>query len=376
MTDIPLLNDRFLRACMRQKTDRTPVWLMRQAGRYLPEYNQTRAKAGSFLALAKNPSLATEVTLQPLDRYPLDAAILFSDILTIPDAMGLGLSFEVGEGPRFSNPLQSEDAIKKLRVADMSQLKYVFDAVSEIRKALIQDGKQRVPLIGFSGSPWTLACYMVEGRGSSDFQKTKTLLYTRPDLMNHILDVNIKSVAEYLQLQIDSGAQAVMLFDTWGGMLPANFYKEFSLNPMKEVIQLLKASRKPTQSNIPVLLFTKGGGVWLEDMASSGADVVALDWTLPIAKAKSELQRKGIEVALQGNIDPLLLLSNPAAIEKQVALLFQELAQTLPLETNLSPLDGHIFNLGHGISQFTPPENVHALVHAAHKYSSELRDLS
>jgi uroporphyrinogen decarboxylase len=369
VSETPLLNDRFLRACKREKTDRTPMWLMRQAGRYLPEYNETRSRAGSFLALAKNPTLATEVTLQPLDRYDLDAAILFSDILTIPDAMGLGLSFEAGEGPRFSNPLQSEEQILKLKVADMNQLKYVFDAVSEIRRALIQNGKQRVPLIGFSGSPWTLACYMVEGRGSSDFQKTKSLLYKRPDLMKRILDMNVQSVTEYLQLQIDAGAQAVMLFDTWGGMLPWSVYQEFSLAPMKAIIQQIKAKNK----DIPVLLFTKGGGVWLEEMGNSGADVLALDWTMSLAKARQTLLANGQKITLQGNLDPMILLSEPAAITSAVEKLFEELALTSPIEQGLSPLDGHIFNLGHGISQFTPPENVAALVDAVIKNSTELR---
>ena len=234
VTDTPLLNDRFLRACKREKTDRTPMWLMRQAGRYLPEYNETRSRAGSFLALAKNPTLATEVTLQPLDRYDLDAAILFSDILTIPDAMGLGLSFEAGEGPRFSNPLQSEEAIQKLEVADMNQLKYVFDAVSEIRRALIQDGKQRVPLIGFSGSPWTLACYMIDGSSADDFRHAKTMMFSRPDLLQHILDINAQSVAAYLIEQVKAGAQALMIFDTWGGMLPDGWYQKMSWRRCKK----------------------------------------------------------------------------------------------------------------------------------------------
>ena len=368
---VNFLNDRFLRACKQQKTDRTPLWLMRQAGRYLPEYNATRATAGSFLALAKSPALATEVTLQPLERYALDAAILFSDILTIPDAMGLGLSFEAGEGPRFSKPLQAEADIKNLKPADMNQLHYVFDAVAEIRKALTQDSLQRVPLIGFSGSPWTLACYMVEGRGSSDFQKTKTLMYTRPDLMHHILEMNIQSVSEYLQLQIDAGANAVMLFDTWGGLLPARVYEEYSLKPMRKIIQKLKDQNLGKE--IPVLMFTKGGGVWLEQMAQSGADVLGLDWTISLAKAREQLNAQGKKISLQGNLDPLLLLSNPSAIDNAVTNLFKELALTSPIEEGLSPLDGHIFNLGHGISQFTPPENVDALVESVIQNSSNLR---
>ena len=365
------LNDRFLRACKRQKTDRTPVWLMRQAGRYLPEYNKTRSVAGSFLALAKNPTLATEVTLQPLDRYPLDAAILFSDILTIPDAMGLGLSFEAGEGPKFSKPLQSEDAINKLQLADMDQLKYVFDAVSEIRRALIQDGKQRVPLIGFSGSPWTLACYMVEGGGSSDFQKTKTLLYKRPDLMQRILDINVQSVAQYLSLQIEAGAQAVMLFDTWGGMLPSNYYLEYSLGAMKKVIAHIR--QNPSYKDIPVLMFTKGGGIWLDEMSNAGADVLGMDWTYSLAKARELLVANKRSVSLQGNLDPMILMSNPETIQREVTQLFNQLALTSPIAPDLHSLDGHIFNLGHGISQFTPPENVSVLMETAHDISAKLR---
>lgn len=344
---------------------------MRQAGRYLPEYNKTRSQAGNFLALAKSPTLATEVTLQPLDRYSLDAAILFSDILTIPDAMGLGLSFEVGEGPRFARPLKTEEDVLKLPMADMGQLKYVFDAVAEIRRALVQDGKQRVPLIGFSGSPWTLACYMVEGSGSSDFQRTKTMLYQRPDLMKRILDINTKSVAQYLELQIKAGAQAVMLFDTWGGMLPNNYYRDYSLASMKEVIRLIKVN--PHYQDIPVLMFTKGGGVWVEQMANAGADVLGLDWTVSIKKIKEDLLTKNLRPALQGNLDPMLLMSNPDTIVAEVAQLFNELAQSTPLSPDVHPLDGHIFNLGHGISQFTPPENVAALVDAVVNVSGNLR---
>lgn len=366
-----LLNDRFLRACRQQKTDRTPLWLMRQAGRYLPEYNQTRARAGNFLALAKSPALATEVTLQPLDRYPLDAAILFSDILTIPDAMGLGLSFEAGEGPRFARPLKTEDDVFNLRQADMNLLTYVFDAVSEIRKALVQNGKQRVPLIGFSGSPWTLACYMVEGSGSSDFQRTKTMLYQRPDLMQRILEINTKSVATYLELQIRAGAQAVMLFDTWGGLLPNNYYRDYSLASMREVVKTIKADAK--NRDIPILMFTKGGGVWVEDMVLAGADVIGLDWTVSVRKVREMLMSRHLKVALQGNLDPMLLLSNPQTISVEVEKLFAELAKAPPVGEGLHPLDGHIFNLGHGISQFTPPEHVATLVEAVQKNSVDLR---
>ena len=365
-----LRNDRFLRACRYEKLDTTPIWLMRQAGRYLPEYNKTRAKAGSFLQLAKNPQLSSEVTLQPIDRYSLDAAILFSDILTIPDAMGLGLSFEQGEGPRFEHPLRSEKSIKELRTADMDQLKYVFDAVSQIKKDLMQDGKQRVPLIGFSGSPWTLACYMVEGAGSKDFQETKTLLYKRPDLMRHILEVNIKSVTEYLRLQIESGAQAVMLFDTWGGLLSSSDYLEFSLGPMKEVIRRLQEDRM-IKEQVPILLFSKGGAIWLNEMAKSGADVLGLDWTVSLNKAREILG--GQKITLQGNLDPLVLLGDQKIIRNKVAELFNELALTKPIDNNLSALDGHIFNLGHGISQFTPPENVVCLIDAIRTESKRLR---
>ena len=367
-----LINDRFLKACFLEKVDITPIWLMRQAGRYLPEYNKTRAKAGSFLQLAKNPNLASEVTLQPLDRYPLDAAILFSDILTIPDAMGLGLSFEQGEGPRFERPLRSEQSILDLHEADMDQLKYVFDAVSQIRKDLMQNGKQRVPLIGFSGSPWTLACYMVEGSGSKEFLETKTMLYKRPDLMRRILEINIQSVTRYLELQIDAGAQAVMLFDTWGGLLASGDYQEFSLDPMKEVIRRLKSS-KSYHASIPILLFTKGGGVWLNDIANSGADVVGLDWTMSLAKARSQLVVNHQAVALQGNLDPLILMGNEKIIQQKTAEILSELAQTNPIKDGISPLDGHIFNLGHGISQFTAPEQVHFLIDTIQTESKKLR---
>jgi uroporphyrinogen decarboxylase len=367
-----LINNRFLKACFLEKVDITPIWLMRQAGRYLPEYNKTRAKAGSFLQLAKNPNLASEVTLQPLDRYPLDAAILFSDILTIPDAMGLGLSFEQGEGPRFERPLRSEQSILDLHEADMDQLKYVFDAVSQIRKDLMQNGKQRVPLIGFSGSPWTLACYMVEGSGSKEFLETKTMLYKRPDLMRRILEINIQSVTRYLELQIDAGAQAVMLFDTWGGLLASGDYQEFSLDPMKEVIRRLKSS-KSYHASIPILLFTKGGGVWLNDIANSGADVVGLDWTMSLAKARSQLVVNHQAVALQGNLDPLILMGNEKIIQQKTAEILSELAQTNPIKDGISPLDGHIFNLGHGISQFTAPEQVHFLIDTIQTESKKLR---
>ncbi|MFM7049684.1 MAG: uroporphyrinogen decarboxylase [Polynucleobacter sp.] len=366
-----LANDRFLKACLGQKTDRTPLWLMRQAGRYLPEYNATRAKAGSFLGLAKTPTYATEVTLQPLDRYPLDAAILFSDILTIPDAMGLGLQFAAGEGPSFANPLRTEEAVKNLRPADLHQLQYVFDAVAQIRRSLIQDGKQRVPLIGFSGSPWTLACYMVDGSGSDDFRHAKTMMFNRPDLLKHILEINIQSVAAYLTEQLRSGAQALMIFDTWGGLLPDGWYQDISLASMRKVINQLP--RELNGQKVPVIIFTKGGGLWLDDMAESGADVIGLDWTMSVAKARSRLVEKNKIIALQGNLDPLALFASPEQIEAQAKKILDGLGTAPALKTGLHPLDGHIFNLGHGISQFTNPDSVTVLAKTVSEHSEHLR---
>ncbi len=356
-TFAPLKNDTFLRALLRQPTDYTPLWLMRQAGRYLPEYRATRAKAGSFMGLATNPDYATEVTLQPLDRYPLDAAILFSDILTVPDAMGLGLSFAEGEGPRFAHPLRDEQAVRALQVPDLSKLQYVFDAVTQIRREL----NGRVPLIGFSGSPWTLACYMVEGGGSDDFRKVKTMLYDRPDLMHHILATNATAVAAYLNAQIDAGAQAVMIFDTWGGALADGVYQAFSLHYMREVIRQLK--REHGGQKIPCIVFTKGGGLWLNEIADSGADAVGLDWTVNLGKARAMV---GSKVALQGNLDPNVLFSKPEQIRAEVRRVLESFGQ---------PDDGsgHVFNLGHGISQFTPPESVTVLVDEVHQFSREIR---
>lgn len=353
----PLKNDTFLRALLRQPTDYTPLWLMRQAGRYLPEYRATRARAGSFLGLAKNPELATEVTLQPLDRYPLDAAILFSDILTVPDAMGLGLSFAEGEGPRFAHPLRDEQAVMKLQAPDLGELQYVFDAVTQIRTAL----QGRVPLIGFSGSPWTLACYMVEGGGSDDFRTVKTMLYNRPDLMHRVLSINATAVAAYLNAQIEAGAQAVMIFDTWGGALADGAYQRFSLDYMRTVIRQLK--REHDGVKIPVIVFTKGGGLWLEEIADSGADAVGLDWTVNLGSAR---KRVGDRVALQGNLDPVILFAEPEQIR-------QEVRQVLDAFGSPDAGSGHVFNLGHGISQFTPPDHVTALVEAVHQYSREKR---
>ena len=350
----PLQNDSFLRACLRQPTDHTPVWLMRQAGRYLPEYRATRAKAGSFMGLATNPDFATEVTLQPLARYPLDAAILFSDILTVPDAMGLGLSFAEGEGPRFAHPLRDEAAVAKLAVPDMGKLRYVFDAVTSIRKAL--DG--RVPLIGFSGSPWTLACYMVEGAGSDDYRLVKTMLYSRPDLMRRILAVNADAVAQYLNAQIDAGAQAVMIFDSWGGVLADGAFQAFSLAYTRRVLTQLK--REHAGQRVPHIVFTKGGGPWLDEIAASGPDVVGLDWTMNLGTARARI---GDRVALQGNIDPNVLFAKPEQIRAEV---------TRTLES-FGPPGGHIFNLGHGISQHTPPDNVAVLVDTVHQVSRRMR---
>jgi uroporphyrinogen decarboxylase len=367
---VQLENDLFIKACFCRETDRTPVWLMRQAGRYLPEYRSTRSKAGSFLDLAKNPDFATEVTLQPIDRFGLDAAILFSDILTIPDAMGLELSFENGDGPRFAKPLTSEHEVSQLRAANMEQLHYVFDAVSSIAKALTSNGKQQVPLIGFSGSPWTLACYMIEGSGSRDFSLAKKMLYERPDLLQKILDINIQSVSEYLRLQIDAGAQAVMIFDTWGGLLTSEDYFQYSLQPMAKIIKDIRSH--PKYDAVPIILFTKGGGIWLSDIAQSGADVLGLDWTINLARAREVInQASSKPIAIQGNLDPSILLSNPKEIEKRVRQCFEDLS-TVKLAEG-SSLNGHIFNLGHGISQFTPPENVAALVSKVRQCSADLR---
>jgi uroporphyrinogen decarboxylase len=304
-----LLNDTFLRALQRQPTDYTPIWLMRQAGRYLPEYNATRSRAGSFMGLATNPDYATEVTLQPLERFPLDAAILFSDILTIPDAMGLGLNFVQGEGPRFERTVRTEEDVAKLHVPDIdATLRYVTDAVSQIRRALTDaQGRQKVPLIGFSGSPWTLACYMVEGGGSPDHHTVKAMAYTRPDLMHRILDINAQAVVAYLNAQIEAGAQAVMIFDTWGGALADGAYQRFSLDYIAKVVAGLK--REHDGVKVPVITFTKGGGLWLEQIAAIGVDAVGLDWTMNLRQAREKV---GDRVALQGNIDPSVLFASPA----------------------------------------------------------------
>jgi uroporphyrinogen decarboxylase len=351
----PLANDTFLRACLSQPTDYTPVWLMRQAGRYLPEYRATRARAGSFMGLATNPHFATEVTLQPLDRFPLDAAILFSDILTVPDAMGLGLSFAEGEGPRFAAPLRDEREIAKLAAPDMARLQYVFDAVAEIRRALAG----RVPLIGFAGSPWTLACYMVEGSGSDDYRLVKTMLYDRPDLLHRILAVNAEAVAAYLNAQIDAGAQAVMVFDSWGGVLADGAFQAFSLAYTAEVLARLR--RDADGRRVPRIVSTKGGGPWLEAIAAAGADVVGVDWTVHLGAAR---QRVGAGVALQGNLDPVVLFAGAEAIRREVAGALASFGAWHGGTQN-----GHVFNLGHGISQHAPAESVAVLVDAVHRLS-------
>ncbi|HYE71098.1 MAG TPA: uroporphyrinogen decarboxylase [Aquabacterium sp.] len=356
-----LQNDTFLRACLREPTDYTPVWLMRQAGRYLPEYNATRARAGSFMGLATNPDYATEVTLQPLERFPLDAAILFSDILTVPDAMGLGLSFAAGEGPRFAHPLRDEAAVRALAVPPLEKLRYVFDAVTSIRRAL--DG--RVPLIGFSGSPWTLACYMVEGAGSDDYRQVKSMLYARPDLMHRILEVNADAVAAYLNAQIDAGAQAVMVFDSWGGVLEHRAFERFSLAYTRRVLAQLKHEHEGRR--VPAIVFTKGGGLWLEAIAASGADVVGLDWTCDLGAARRRLDDGA---ALQGNLDPMVLFAPPEAVAAEARAVLDAFGSPRRADGRCG---GHIFNLGHGISQYTPPEAVKVLVDTVHAHSRRLR---
>jgi uroporphyrinogen decarboxylase len=334
---------------------------MRQAGRYLPEYRATRERAGSFMGLAMNRDYATEVTLQPLERYALDAAILFSDILTVPDAMGLGLSFAAGEGPRFAHPVRDEAAVARLAVPDPDKLRYVFDAVRTIRKAL----NGRVPLIGFSGSPWTLACYMVEGSGSDDYRLVKTMAYARPDLMHRILSVTADAVAQYLNAQIDAGAQAVMVFDSWGGVLEHRAFETFSLAYTRRVVGQLKRQAEGRQ--VPVIVFTKGGGQWLEQIAACGADVVGLDWTTDLGQARRRVDDR---VALQGNIDPMVLFAPPEAVAAEARAVLDAFGNPARPDGRFG---GHVFNLGHGINQHTPPEHVQALVEAVHTHSRAIR---
>ena len=346
-----LKNDRFLRALARQPVDRTPVWMMRQAGRYLPEYRKIRNQAGDFMSLCKNTDLACEVALQPIDRFNFDAAILFSDILTIPDAMGLGLYFVEGEGPKFHKPLRTETDINDLNIVDTKRdLKYVTDAVSLIRREL----NGRVPLIGFSGSPWTLATYMIEGQSSRDFPNIKMMLYEQPECLHQLLDKLALSVINYLNAQISSGAQAVQIFDTWGGVLSHDAYAEFSLAYMEKIVSGLV--RHSEGRDVPVILFTKGGGQWLELLADTGCDGIGLDWTTDIGSAR---RRVGDRVALQGNMDPAVLRSDQNSIKYQVKSILQSYGTGV----------GHIFNLGHGITPDIDPNNVKAFVDAVHQYS-------
>jgi uroporphyrinogen decarboxylase len=348
-----LKNDRFLRALLKQPVDVTPVWMMRQAGRYLPEYRASRAKAGDFMSLCKNPAFACEVTLQPLERYPLDAAILFSDILTIPDAMGLGLYFETGEGPRFKKTVSTLADIEALPIPDAQKdLGYVMDAVSTIRREL----NGRVPLIGFSGSPWTLATYMVEGGSSKDFRKSKAMLYDNPQAMHLLLDKLAQSVTAYLNGQILAGAQAVQIFDSWGGSLSAAAYQDFSLAYMRKIVSGL--IREHDGRKVPVILFTKGGGLWLESIADAGADALGLDWTCDIGEAR---RRVGSKVALQGNMDPTVLYANPQAIRQEVSNILASYGSGT----------GHVFNLGHGITPEVDPANAGAFIEAVHEMSAK-----
>ncbi len=349
---LTLKNDRFLRALLRQPVDVTPVWMMRQAGRYLPEYRKTRAGAGSFMDLCQNPHLACEVTLQPLDRYPLDAAILFSDILTVPDAMGLGLGFEEGEGPRFEQPVRTPQDIASLAVPDPEQdLGYVMDAVRLIRREL----GGRVPLIGFSGSPWTLATYMVEGGTSKEFRRIKGLLFDRPDLMHQLLEKVAAAVTGYLNAQVAAGAQALMIFDTWGGSLTTRDYQAFSLDYMTRIIQGL--TREAEGRRVPVILFTKGGSGWLEAQVGSGADALGVDWTIDLDMAR---RRVGDKVALQGNMDPCVLYASPERIKEEVATVL----------ASYGAGSGHVFNLGHGVHPQVDPDHVGAFVAAVHELSA------
>ena len=346
-----LKNDTFIKSLLRQPTDYTPIWMMRQAGRYLPEYRAIREQAGSFMNLCTNPELACEVTLQPLRRFDFDAAILFSDILTIPDAMGLGLYFTEGEGPKFKNPIRTAADIEKLPIPDPEiELRYVMDAVRLIRKNL----EGSVPLIGFSGSPWTLATYMIEGGSSKNFAKIKSMMFNEPALMHKLLEKNAESVASYLNAQIAAGAQAVMLFDTWGGMLSGDDYKEFSLHYAQQVHSQLKT--EVDGQRIPTVLFTKGGGLWLEDMAKTGYDALGLDWQTDIGQARA---RVGDKVALQGNLDPLTLYAKPEVIVEKVKTILAKYGEG----------SGHVFNLGHGILPDINPDNVKAMVDAVHEFS-------
>lgn len=346
-----LKNDLFIRALLKQEVERTPLWIMRQAGRYLPEYRATRKRAGNFLTLCKTPELACEVTMQPIDRYGLDAAILFSDILTIPDALGLGLQFSEGEGPSFKSPIHNLSDVERIsNLSPTNELSYVTDAVSLIRKEL--DG--RVPLIGFSGSPWTLATYMVEGKGSKEFHKVKGMLYREPQTLEKLLDVLSAAVTSYLAAQIDAGAQAVMIFDTWGGVLAKESYLEYSLSPMQKIVQALK--NKQSANGVPIVLFTKGGGNWLNEMAATGCHALGLDWSTEIDYARAQV---GDKVALQGNLDPCVLYGSDQRIREEVSKVLAKYGKG----------SGHVFNLGHGIQQFVDPAKVTVLVDAVKELS-------
>jgi uroporphyrinogen decarboxylase len=348
----PLKNDLYLQALNREETARTPVWVMRQAGRYLPEYLKVRKQAGDFMTLCSTPDLACEVTLQPLDRFNLDAAILFSDILTIPDAMGLGLHFETGEGPKFSNPVRTKADVAKLPIPDpMDSLKYVMDAVSTIRREL--DG--RVPLIGFSGSPWTLATYMVEGGGTKDFSKIKGMLFSDPESLHQLLDKTAQSVVSYLNAQVQAGAQSLMIFDTWGGVLSPDNYKQFSLYYMQQIVDGLQ--RESEGRKVPVVLFTKNGGQWLDIMADTGCDGLGVDWTTDLADARA---RTGDRVALQGNLDPSVLYGDADTIRHHVKRVLDSYGKG----------PGHVFNLGHGIHQFVNPDHLGVMVEAVRELST------
>ena len=350
-----LKNDRLIKALLRQPTDTTPVWIMRQAGRYLPEYRETRKGAGGFLDLCKNKELACEVTLQPLRRFNLDAAILFSDILTIPDAMGLGLYFSEGEGPKFERPVRTEADVNKLFVPDPAEkLAYVTDAISLIRTEL--DGA--VPLIGFSGSPWTLSTYMVEGSSSKDYRHVKGMMYENPAAMHRLLDTLAQSVTAYLNAQIEAGAQVVMIFDTWGGVLTPQTYRSFSLDYMQQIVSRL--NRRHDGQTIPVILFTKGGGQWIEATADSGCDAIGLDWTIDIDDAR---RRVGEKVALQGNLDPCILYASPDVIREAVR----------DVITKYGAGPGHVFNLGHGIHPTVDPDRLAVLIDAVHEFGTEIR---
>ncbi len=347
-----LRNDRLLRALLREPADITPVWMMRQAGRYLPEYRATRARAGSFMELCGVPDLACEVTLQPLERFPLDAAILFSDILTVPDAMGLGLYFSEGEGPRFERPVRDATAVRALVTPDPEQeLGYVMDAVRLIRREL----EGRVPLIGFAGSPWTLATYMVEGGSSKNFSRIKGMMFEQPALAHEMLGKTTDAVIQYLNAQVAAGAQALMIFDTWGGVLTPRDYQTFSLNYMARIVQGL--TREAEGRRVPVILFTKGGGAWLEAMAETGCDALGVDWTLDLAEARL---RVGERVALQGNLDPCVLYASPERIREEVARVL----------ASYGSAPGHVFNLGHGIHPDVDPEHAGAMVEAVHELSA------